>query len=112
MEKAVLEAVWFLDYYINLAEEKFANDPVAQKHYLSEDVVPFFGFIADALEQDHYIKELVNKFEISEKVIRELIKNKGIKAGIQKAVVAAAEVGLKPAALEKEILVFYQMLYY
>ena len=100
-EKAVSEAVWFLDFYINLAKEKYQDDPVEQKHYLSSQVVPFLGFILDPLEQDHYIGELVKKFGISEKVIREQIRNKG----------AAKIIAAEPASpgknllnLEKEVL--------
>jgi len=68
--KAVSEAVWFLDYYINLAKENFEKDIVAQKHYLSEEVVPLIKFIEDPLEKDHYINELINKFGVSERVIK------------------------------------------
>jgi DNA primase len=68
-EKAVLEALWFLDYYIILAENNFAKNTVEQKHYLSSQVIPLLGFISNPLEQDHYVKQLVNKFNISEKVI-------------------------------------------
>lgn len=72
--KAVSEAVWFLDYYIDSAEMRFPPGSVEQKHYLSESVLPFLGFISDPLEQDHYIHKLVQKFLISEKVIRQQIK--------------------------------------
>jgi DNA primase len=68
-EKAVKEAVWFLDHYISLAENSFSKDAVEQKHYLTSQVIPLLGFIKDPLEQDHYVKRLVNKFGISEKVI-------------------------------------------
>jgi hypothetical protein len=69
-EKAVSEAIWFLDYYIQKAKDKHPQDALEQKHYLSAEVVPFLKFIADPLEQDHYINELVKNFGISEKVIR------------------------------------------
>lgn len=100
-EKAVGEAVWFLDFYINLAKEKYLDDPVEQRHYLSSQVIPLLGFISDHLEQDHYIGELVKKFGISEKVIRGQIKNNG---KIQTAPVLAAESGKNLLILEKEIL--------
>ncbi len=102
-EKAVSAAIWFLDFYINSAEEKFGADPVAQKHYLSSEVVPFLGFISDALEQDHYINEMVKKFGISEKVIRQQIsgKNQNIRIDAAKPGVLPA---VKSSVLEKEIL--------
>jgi DNA primase len=102
-EKAVSRAMWFLDFYILLAEEKFGQDPVAQKHYLSSEVVPFLGFIADALEQDHYINTLVKTFGVSERVIRQQIAAKGQR--LQPAILGpTAPVAAKPAVLEKEIL--------
>lgn len=73
-ERAVKEAVWFLDYYIDLAQTSFAPDSVEQKHFLSAQVLPFLGFIQDPLEQDHYIRKMSTKFSISEKIIRDNIK--------------------------------------
>ncbi len=103
--KAVSESVWFLDYYINMAKENFPEDVLAQKHYLSEEVVPFLRFIKDSLEQDHYINELVQKFGISEKIIREQIKGLGsVKApesDLKKTSVKSREPFL---VLEKQVL--------
>ncbi len=73
-EKAVNEAVWFLDFYIESAELSFAPGSVEQKHFLSKEVMPFLQFITDPLELDHYIHKMVTKFSISEKVIREQLK--------------------------------------
>ncbi len=98
-EKAVSEAVWFLDYYIQKAKAKHPNDALEQKHYLSAEVVPFLKFIADPLEQDHYINELVKNFSISEKVIRGQI------SGVKIPAKPAVRMSIRPAlALEKEIL--------
>lgn len=72
-EKAVREAVWFLDYYIDLAASSFPANSVEQKLFMSEQVVPYLGFIQDPLEQDHYIRKMAEKFSISEKVIRDNI---------------------------------------
>jgi DNA primase len=73
-EKAVQESVWFLDWQMDAAEKNFAKDPVEQKHYLSEQVIPLLGAIADPLEQDHYVHKLATRFLISEKTILEQIK--------------------------------------
>ena len=103
-EKAVGEAVWFLDFYINLAEEKFKADPLEQKHYLSAEVVPFLKYIADPLEQDHYIFELVKKFGISEKVIRDQIKNQSGTGSAPVVLKTSLQTGQNLLALEKEVL--------
>ncbi len=97
--KAVSEAVWFLDYYIQKAKDKHPKDALEQKHYLSAEVVPFLKFITDPLEQDHYINELVKNFSISEKVIRGQI------AGVKLPAKSAVRMPIRSAlALEKEIL--------
>jgi DNA primase len=77
-EKAVLEAAWFLDWQMDFAQNKFAQDPVEQKHYLSEQVVPLLGAIADPLEQDHYVHKLATRFSISEKTILDQIKKQAL----------------------------------
>jgi len=97
--KAVSEAVWFLDYYISLAETQFAPGSVEQKHYLSQEVVPFLGFITDPLEQDHYVRQIASKFSISEKVIYGQIKSQGPAAA--KAPIAAGPGGI---LVQKEVL--------
>ena len=98
-EKAVGEAMWFLDYYMQKAKDAHPQDPLEQKHYLSAEVVPFLKFISDPLEQDHYVSELVKKFGISEKVIR------GQAGGVRQASKQPAAVLPRPeAVLEKEML--------
>lgn len=99
-EKALAEAIWFLDYFIKIAETDFSKDIVEQKHYLNQEVIPLLGFIQNPLEQDHYVKQLVNKFGISEKVILQQIKNKN-------APIISAQVSEKASPnllLEKNIL--------
>lgn len=106
-EKAVSEAVWFLDYYIQKAEIEFPSGTVEQKLYLSKEVVPFLQFIADPLEQDHYINKMVNKFGISEKVIRDQIKkaNKPISQSAGKPVSQSASTQpVGSLLLQKEVL--------
>lgn len=72
-ERAVREAMWFLDFYIDQAGEKFPANSVEQKLFLSEQVIPYLGFIQDPLEQDHYVRKMSERFSISEKVIRDTI---------------------------------------
>ena len=99
-EKAVSEAVWFLDYYIDLAGENYPAGSVEQKLYLSKEVVPFLGNISDPLEQEHYVRKISTSFLISEKVIRDQIGpvNKLISGSVNKP---TAVPGL---LLQKEVL--------
>lgn len=100
-EKAVKEAQWFLDWQMDYVKSAF-SDPIEQKRYLSENVVPFLSYITDPLEQEHYVKKLSEGFNIFEKVIRDQIKNIKQPAGQKNS---ALEPGnLKPNVLEKEIL--------
>ncbi|MDR3643073.1 MAG: DNA primase [Candidatus Doudnabacteria bacterium] len=98
-QKAVSEAVWFLDYYINLAESSFLPGSVEQKHYLSREVLPLLGFISDPLEQDHYILQMARRFGISEKVIRQEIRPAQV--AVQTAIHPQSSGNL---LLEKEVL--------
>jgi len=102
-EKAVSEAVWFLDWQMDFAQNKFAQDPVEQKYYLSEQVVPLLGAIADPLEQDHYVHKLSTRFLISEKTILEQIK-KQTSAGKPETSNAGPNIQNGSLLLEKEIL--------
>lgn len=71
--KAVKEAQWFLDWQMDFAQNHFVADVVEQKHFLSRNVVPLLGCVADPLEQDHYIRRMVERFGISEYTIRQEI---------------------------------------
>ena len=103
-EKAVSEAVWFLDWQMDFARKTFSSDPVEQKHYLSEAVVPLLGAISDPLEQDHYVHKLSTRFLISEKTILDQIKKqtfgkkRGTKAGKHSNIANGS------LLLEKEVL--------
>lgn len=77
-EKAVAEAVWFLDWQMDYAQNQFSADPVQQKHFLSEQVIPLLGAVADPLEQDHYVRKLATRFLISEKTILGQIKQQAL----------------------------------
>lgn len=73
-EKAVAEAVWFLDWQMDFAQKNFTAGTVEQKHFLSQAVVPLLAYVADPLEQDHYARHMAERFGISERTIREEIK--------------------------------------
>lgn len=69
-KRAVAESVWFIDFYLNLAEQKFALGSLEQKQYLSEQVVPLLAFVNDPLEKDHYFRSISDRFSISEDALR------------------------------------------
>ncbi|MDE2312030.1 MAG: DNA primase [Patescibacteria group bacterium] len=75
-EKAVAEAKWFLDWQMDFAENAYPQDPVEQKHYLTQNVLPLLLAIADPLEQDHYIRQLAARFDISERTVREQVQRR------------------------------------
>ncbi len=100
-EKAVREAVWFLDFYIEAARSKASEDPVSQMHYLTSEVMPLVGYIQDRLEQDHYVRQLTEKYGISERVVRQQIQPKSVTS----VEVAKPLLQKNPlAVLEKEML--------
>ncbi|HVY67680.1 MAG TPA: DNA primase, partial [Patescibacteria group bacterium] len=101
--KAVSEAFWFLDFYLDQAETNFPAGSVEQKHYLSREVLPFLGYIQDPLEQDHYIHKLADRFLISEKVIREEIRKQKAPAPAGRPE-QSAPAGRPGLLLQKELL--------
>ncbi len=86
-EKAASEAVWFIDFYIELARKQAPEDKIEQLHFLSDQVVPLISFIQDPLEQDHYIRKITELFEVTERTIREQVKP--AKQNFQNAAVSA-----------------------
>ncbi len=73
-KKAVSESVWFIDYYLKIAKNKFEFGTVEQKSYLSEQVIPLLKLLQDPLEQDHYIRKIQQDFDIAESAIRNSLK--------------------------------------
>ena len=105
-EKAVKEAVRFMDFYIDLAKKEAPEDTVGQLNFLTANVIPLIGFIPDPLEADHYIYQLSQKFPTAkERTIREQVKNlaKGLTA-VPKMEPAVHQQALGTLLLEKEVL--------
>lgn len=73
-KKAVADGVWFIDYYLDVAESKFVFGSLEQKQYISEEVAPLLQFATDPLEQDHYMRTISERFGVSESAVRALIK--------------------------------------
>jgi len=104
-EKAVSEAKWFLDWQMEFAEKSFPSDMVEQKHFLTQAVLPLLAYVSDPLEQDHYIRRMVQKFGISERTVRDYIKlHAAGKAPTDERSSNIATVASGPSLLEKEIL--------
>jgi DNA primase len=103
-QKASKEAVWFVDYYLNQGAEKFPGGSLEQKQYLNEMVIPLLSYISNSVEQDHYIKQLSQKFGISERVVRDAAKKPKDPAA-PAPIAAAAVSGVLPQNIaEKQIL--------
>ena len=108
-QKTVKEAVWFVDFYLNQADQQFADGSLEQKQYLNEMVIPLLSYISNPVEQDHYIKQLSQKFGISERVIRDAAKkpkdNFAAPASANAAAAPTAPLGSQPQNVaEKQIL--------
>lgn len=72
--KAVAEAGWFIDYYLQLAEHQFKFGSIEQKQYLTEEVMPLLRFIINPLEQGHYIRLMSETFAVTETDLRASLK--------------------------------------
>lgn len=73
-KKAVLEAVWFIDYYLQIAEQQYIFGSIEQKQYLTEQVLPLLQHITNPLEQGHYLRLISERFAVTENELRATIK--------------------------------------
>lgn len=69
-KKAVQDAVWFIDHYIDWAEKNFTFGSLEQKQYISQEVIPILRFITNPLEQGHYIRLMSERFAVTENELR------------------------------------------
>lgn len=69
-EKAVNDAVWFIDYYIDQAGRQFAFNSIEQKQHISTEIVPLIKLCPDPIQQDHYFRQVSQAFSISEQALR------------------------------------------
>lgn len=63
---ALVEAVWFIDYFIEQALTQFTPNSLEQKKYVGEQVIPLLQYLQDPLELDHYVKKLAQSFGLTE----------------------------------------------
>ncbi len=75
--KAVGDAVWFIDYYLDLAEHQHQFGSLEQKQYLTEQVVPLLRYLSNPLEQGHYIRLISERFAVTENELRATLKPLG-----------------------------------
>jgi DNA primase len=72
-KKAVAEAVWVVDFYIQKAQKEFASGSLEQAQFVSAEVIPLLRFVTNPLELDHYIRKLSEAFVMTEPAIRQSI---------------------------------------
>lgn len=73
-KKAINEAIWFIDYYIDTAEDQFAFGSLEQKQYLIAEVMPLFKYVTNPLEQGHYVRLISERFAVTENELRAALK--------------------------------------
>ncbi len=79
--KAVADAVWFIDYYLHLAEHQFKFGSLEQKQYLTEEVMPLMRHITNPLEQGHYLRLISETFAVTENELRAALKPSATQPG-------------------------------
>ena len=72
--KVVTDGVWFIDYYLDLAEQQFTFGSIEQKKYITAEIMPLFRFIKDPLEEGHYIRLMSERFAVTENELRSALK--------------------------------------
>lgn len=74
-KKAVLEAVWFIDYYLLIAEQQYIFGSIEQKQYLTEQVLPLLQYVTNPLELGHYLRLISERFAVTENELRATLKS-------------------------------------
>lgn len=73
-KKSVLEAVWFIDYYLGIAEKQYPFGTIEQKQYLTEQVIPLLKYVTNPLEQGHYARLISERFAVTENELRAAVR--------------------------------------
>lgn len=73
-KKVVQDAVWFTDYYMQIAETQFTFGSLEQKQYLTEQVIPLLKYVSNPLEQGHYIRLMSERFAVTENELLSALK--------------------------------------
>ncbi len=83
-QDALNSAVWFIDLYLDRAAQ-LASGSVEQIKYVSENIAPLLSNLTDVLEQDHYVRKLVDGFGLTESVVRKFLR--GTTTGVSQTTV-------------------------
>ncbi|MCC7356021.1 MAG: DNA primase [Candidatus Doudnabacteria bacterium] len=65
-QKAVSEAVWFVDFYIEQGLKRYQFNTIEQKQYVSDFLAPILKLIPDSIQQSHYIRQVSQDYGINE----------------------------------------------
>lgn len=108
-KKAVLEAIWFIDYYLQIAEKQFTFGSIEQKQYLTEQIIPLLKYVTNPLEQGHYLRLISERFAVTENELRSALRNaqnetQAAEAKDRRVVVAKPVMVTQESIHEKEIL--------
>ena len=66
---ALKGSVWFVEHYIQEAEQKYLSRSVEQQKYVTREVLPLIALLTDPLEQDRYVQMVVERFGFSKPVV-------------------------------------------
>ncbi len=105
--KAVQDAIWFTDYYMNIAERQFEFGSLEQKQYLTEEVIPLLKYVTNPLEQGHYMRSMSERFAVTENELRAALKGVPVAAPgphNRREVISKPVMVTQESIQEKEIL--------
>jgi DNA primase len=104
--KAVQDSIWFVDYYLQLAEQQYPFGSIEQKQYITEQVIPLLKFVSNPLEQGHYLRLISEQFAVTENELRSTLRSTPDSGSLtKKDLPAQPETTISPENIqEKEIL--------
>lgn len=74
-KEALKGSVWFVEHYVQVAEQSYASRSIEQQKYVTSEVLPLIALLDDPLEQDRYVQMLVERFGFSKPMVaRSIIK--------------------------------------
>ncbi|MEZ4180372.1 MAG: DNA primase [Candidatus Doudnabacteria bacterium] len=71
-----------VDFYINFAQQNYDFGSLEQTQYVSTQILPLLKLITSPLEQDHYLKKLVEKFSLSELALKQELSKLSNQVGV------------------------------
>jgi DNA primase len=73
-EEALQSSVWFVEHFLIQAEKGFPARSVEQRKFITHEVAPLLRLVTDALERDHYVQSITERFGFSQQAVLDMLR--------------------------------------